>query len=174
MIEIEERAATRLRLTFKRSGRSRVLHWFCGGIILAMAVGAATWSLRAELKEGYDSVLLFAIIVLGVSALLLAVFYLSQSLETWVFDFDKAKDQFIIRGRNPIFKRQTLEGPVSGIKDVSWEEKDSGDDTISIIRLTYRDLLSVAETAEIGTGEASDDEEITNLIKTFLIKDKES
>jgi hypothetical protein len=167
-MEIAELTAETLTIVSKRSWLGRLGYLLMGAPLLVLAVYIPGWGRYQKAVPEYAAYAPLFLVVLEILAVAGAFIFITSAFDKTVYHFDKARDHFLIRGRRLLFKSWATSGPMSSITGISCEVRGDAESTHSEICLTYRSFGVVTETLKCGTGEASEDESITDTIRTFL------
>lgn len=167
-MEIAELSSETLTIVSRRSWAGVLGYLLMGAPLLGLAVYIPGWGWYERAVPEYAAYAPLFLVVLEILALAGAFFLIASAFDTTVYHFDRAQDSFLIRGRKLLFKRWAVSGPMSSISSVSCEVRGDAESTHSEICLSYRSFGVVTETLKCGTGEVSEDESITDTIRTFL------
>lgn len=169
-----------MKIVEQTPGRLVIVHRNGAGMKLFAAAGALVFlglsgllvSLVIEgIGRGSAAEIIIGAVMLPFT-LLPVVLCLNALLEEHVFDFDRERDRFSIRGRS-LFGRKKIEGRVSRVRSVSVKTDYSGVsvDTAPSTELIVRyeeDEGGATRTATCGTGQIEEDRRLQQTLKAFL------
>lgn len=164
-----EKSSSVLSIHYTRSLADGVVYFLMGAPLLALGLFITGWGWSWGRQENghYAVATVVFIELLGIGLLMGATYFLSTMFDTMTFRFDKSNDRFLISGRKSIFNHWSLSGPVSGIRDVVCEVTGDVETFNSDLYLTFTEDGAALQTRKCGTGEITEDQEITNAIKQF-------